>query len=180
MKKIVQNLLSTGLLTLSAFGTANASLITVEHNITNLPSSGYFSIDLDDDGINDINLASNFYVSVFNYSTNFVRSYSLIGDVIDANTTIWWSGNWWPSSSGYVQDGLLYLGVRDTSIGDYYGYMTFNYDSDSNSVSLNSYTYENSGSAITVGASVVPVPAAVWLFGSGLLGLMGFAKRKSV
>jgi len=28
-------------------------------------------------------------------------------------------------------------------------------------------------------ATVVPVPAAVWLFGSGLVGLVGFAKRKS-
>lgn len=27
-------------------------------------------------------------------------------------------------------------------------------------------------------ASVVPVPTAIWLFGSGLLGLIGFAKRK--
>ncbi len=30
-----------------------------------------------------------------------------------------------------------------------------------------------------VSASVVPVPAAVWLFGSGLLGLVGVARRKS-
>ena len=29
------------------------------------------------------------------------------------------------------------------------------------------------------GAAVVPVPAAVWLFGSGLLGLIGVARRKS-
>lgn len=29
-----------------------------------------------------------------------------------------------------------------------------------------------------VGASVVPIPAAVWLFGSGLIGLIGWAKRK--
>jgi len=29
-------------------------------------------------------------------------------------------------------------------------------------------------------AAVVPVPAAVWLFGSGLLGLVGVARRKSV
>ena len=28
--------------------------------------------------------------------------------------------------------------------------------------------------------NVVPVPAAVWLFGSGLLGLVGFARRKKV
>jgi len=28
-------------------------------------------------------------------------------------------------------------------------------------------------------ASAVPVPAAVWLFGSGLLGLIGIARRKA-
>jgi len=33
-----------------------------------------------------------------------------------------------------------------------------------------------------VGAAInaVPVPAAVWLFGSGLLGLIGIARRKTV
>ncbi len=31
---------------------------------------------------------------------------------------------------------------------------------------------------INVGASAVPVPGAVWLFGSGLLGLVGFARRR--
>ena len=30
----------------------------------------------------------------------------------------------------------------------------------------------------TVNVSAVPVPAAIWLFGSGLIGLIGFAKRK--
>lgn len=29
-----------------------------------------------------------------------------------------------------------------------------------------------------IGAGVIPVPAAVWLFGSGLLGLIGVARRK--
>lgn len=32
--------------------------------------------------------------------------------------------------------------------------------------------------ALADGFAVVPVPAAVWLFGSGLLGLVGFARRK--
>ncbi len=32
----------------------------------------------------------------------------------------------------------------------------------------------------TVAVTAVPVPAAVWLFGSGLLGLFGFAKRKTI
>lgn len=30
-----------------------------------------------------------------------------------------------------------------------------------------------------IGASVVPVPAAAWLFGSGLISLVGFARRKT-
>lgn len=34
------------------------------------------------------------------------------------------------------------------------------------------------GSALVRDASVVPVPAAAWLFGSGLIGLVGLARRK--
>lgn len=34
------------------------------------------------------------------------------------------------------------------------------------------------GSQIIVSTSPIPVPAAVWLFGSGLLGLVGLARRK--
>lgn len=36
----------------------------------------------------------------------------------------------------------------------------------------------NSGTVSYVGVSAVPVPAAVWLFGSGLLGLVGISRRK--
>ena len=32
---------------------------------------------------------------------------------------------------------------------------------------------------IVLNTSVVPVPAAVWLFASGLIGLIGVAKRKA-
>ena len=35
------------------------------------------------------------------------------------------------------------------------------------------------GDCSTASVSAVPVPAAVWLFGSGLLGLIGVARRKS-
>jgi len=34
--------------------------------------------------------------------------------------------------------------------------------------------------AVDVNVQTIPVPAAVWLFGSGLLGLAGFAHRKKV
>jgi len=34
------------------------------------------------------------------------------------------------------------------------------------------------GSGFVTGTPAVPVPAAVWLFGSGLIGLIGIARRK--
>jgi len=37
----------------------------------------------------------------------------------------------------------------------------------------------NIGTSVTIGTAVVPVPAAVWLFGSGLLGLVGVARRRT-
>ena len=36
------------------------------------------------------------------------------------------------------------------------------------------------GSGFVTGTPAVPVPAAVWLFGSGLIGLIGVARRKKV
>ena len=38
--------------------------------------------------------------------------------------------------------------------------------------------YDNTTTIVFANAAVIPVPAAVWLFGSGLLGLIGFARRK--
>jgi len=37
---------------------------------------------------------------------------------------------------------------------------------------------ERNGSNLAFMPSPVPVPASVWLFGSGLLGLIGFARKK--
>ena len=34
-------------------------------------------------------------------------------------------------------------------------------------------------SGVSAIATVVPIPAAVWLFGSGLIGLIGVARRKA-
>jgi hypothetical protein len=155
--------------------TANAAIITIQHNVTNLPSSGYVSIDLDDDGVADVNLASNFYINTWAWGgTEFTWSYSLLGDVVDADLP-WKRGNYWPDPYGHVQDNHLYLPIRNTSIGNYYGYITYDFHSDSHSVSLNSYTYENSGAAITV----VPEPTSIWLFGSGLVAIIGVGRRRT-
>ena len=40
-------------------------------------------------------------------------------------------------------------------------------------------TQVGNGTFVNPGSAVVPVPAAAWLFGSGLLGLVGVARRKA-
>jgi hypothetical protein len=47
-----------------------------------------------------------------------------------------------------------------------------------NSVSQSCTVSFADGTVLSVDAAVVPVPPAVWLFGSGLLGLVGMARRK--
>lgn len=82
---------------------------------------------------------------------------------------------------GYIGEGS---GGNQYIAGAYYGI----------SSGINFYTGPNLGSGATLtppttasanlgsylvrDASVVPVPAAVWLFGSGLIGLAGIARRK--
>ena len=43
---------------------------------------------------------------------------------------------------------------------------------------INVHTAENPGGGIRGQLQAVPIPAAAWLFGSGLLGLIGIARRK--
>jgi hypothetical protein len=45
-------------------------------------------------------------------------------------------------------------------------------------LNLNGANSVTSWTGVADGIAVVPVPAAVWLFGSGLIGLVGLAKRK--
>ncbi len=58
-------------------------------------------------------------------------------------------------------------------------------DSNVASAGINAYTvsFETGNNIIQVDVQVIPaipVPAAVWLFGSGLLGLVGIARRKAL
>lgn len=80
--------------------------------------------------------------------------------------------------------------LRGTSIFDFTGYgFTVSDFRTGGDLYANNYIHENRGNPdpsdgfVLVGqwtASAVPVPAAVWLFGSGLIGLIGFAKRNKI
>ena len=47
-------------------------------------------------------------------------------------------------------------------------------------VEIQNFESVDRSGVVSIGSAAVPVPAAVWLFGSGLLGLIGMARRKQI
>ena len=88
--------------------------------------------------------------------------------------------------TGYLNDGgqvtttLSLDGIFD-GLGGTNDFQLFTFDSSWNNLTRvefdsTAYSLDN----IQLDVNPVPVPAAVWLFGSGLIGLAGFARRKKV
>jgi hypothetical protein len=110
------------------------------------------------------------------------------GDMYDNDPTLT-RGITWPDSSF-----LLTVWSQDPGDSDYYLYdAAYNWAVESNDQNLNctGFNYcglrradDNTPSPNTTFAiwspsvSAVPVPAAVWLFGTALIGLVGFGKRR--
>ena len=75
---------------------------------------------------------------------------------------------------GFGADGNIsswtFLGVIDTA-----GFNSFEFRETDGTGGQGIFIYADD---VTFGVSAVPVPAAAWLFGSGLIGLIGIARRK--
>ena len=79
---------------------------------------------------------------------------------------------------GSLQEGAAPLAATSSSKGVGYD-INGNYAGPTPFDGVHGYFNIGSGNSLTVtGVSAVPVPAAAWLFGSGLIGLLGVAKRK--
>jgi hypothetical protein len=100
-----------------------------------------------------------------------------------------------PSSAGFFQAGgfriELFEGVSNPvgvsiasaeSRGDQPGlFLIADLSNDTNYTLRTTFDFNGANevtAAATTSITVVPVPAAAWLFGSGLIGLMGLARRK--
>jgi hypothetical protein len=86
-----------------------------------------------------------------------------------------------PPSTGTTYDTMTLLGSDNFILG-------LSTDSGDNWVADTGYTDKSggfydvhfaNGDILQVDVQVVPVPPAVWLFGSGLIGLVGIARRKN-
>jgi len=139
----------------------------------NFSSENYFNATLTANNISDATTvpATNTSISetftltsVFNSATSFYEGSLSIGSLLTASfTDLAYSEA--PFGGGAFSANLSYIGgsmMGSFTGGDLVG------------------NFSATGTVIATVAEVqaVPVPAAVWLFGSGLIGLVGIARRK--
>ncbi len=162
--------------------TANAAVVNIDGTGTNAT------------GIEDLQVGVLFYNVEFVFDSARTLYGDLPGDfpfpegrlpsVVDANAAVNAALNGVPSvvTVGPVTSSNYFIGFESEPVGP----VVIHTDS---SFASSGWTLDDPGSAFNYDAdatyadftlvSQVPVPAAVWLFGSGLLGLVGMARRKN-
>ena len=106
--------------------------------------------------------------------TNGILSLDLSG------WTVWWNGNTFnQGSSSDLGDICAFNDCTTPIIIDSYQAATGDFSAHWDSVVSGPKASQIISWDIAGNVSAIPVPAAVWLFGSGLLGLIGLARQKS-
>ena len=119
--------------------------------------------------------------------TMALNSNAAAGDMVDPDLNL--SSYTVPGDIGYFGDptwsvnlggtSVVAAGAVDTPISFYFaGIDTTDYWTGVLTEMPNAWTLSSSGQLTYAPVSTVPVPAAVWLFGSGLLGLVSVARRR--
>jgi len=162
--------IGAALLLLMSIGSANAQLVnfTVEGNVTLAGGSNIFGLSVGDtitaNAIFDDSLISGTGTSLIDFSDPLLGIDLIIttGSGTYANADEVLGGAWLWFYNG-VFDGLDYSAS----------------DEEFDSFNLNFTGTDLGGTWTTATLAPVPVPAALWLFGSGLIGLVGIVRRKT-
>jgi hypothetical protein len=111
---------------------------------------------------------------------NVSESNLLLDGSIGDNNVLWYVDAV-AGEGSFTFNNVTFQGMSmwDLDPDDVQNIMNFNNVQFCGQVITDQVSFSNvSGSACTFDTSAVPVPAAVWLFGSGLIGLVGIARRK--
>ncbi len=92
-------------------------------------------------------------------------------------------GDWSNGFQGWNGDAdtLQWIPTTDTAVSNDLTLYRYHYDPDtfeSLSTVMGLLSIDTATGVVSYSASPVPVPAAVWLFGSGLIGMVGVARRR--
>jgi hypothetical protein len=100
------------------------------------------------------------------------------GTINFSNETPVGSGNY--TATNALSEAPALSGGNDFMVGIWDG-SSWIMDSGNTTLPANSaqLTFSVGGDMLAVDVAVIPVPAAVWLFGSGLVGLVSVARRRS-
>ena len=168
--------------------------MTAVFGSTNDDTSRYLEIGVyASTGTHGVDLAPGALLGSFNTSTIYSSNARFAIDLVAHSSFVL------QSNTDYLlvwnaQPGAPYLGekrsgtseqlINDGIAGVFTGEILSSHNGGSSWFSSNQYGFDYASLNGTVAASngtasAVPVPAAIWLFGSGLLGLVGIARRKT-
>ena len=117
-------------------------------------------------------------------NTDTYKFSGIIDGVADAAACTTAGGEWQAHNYGGFAYILRADGIRVIEGMDYSEYTDLSnvpgaVDTDGDGILDTAYNYDENGDLIEIiNLAAVPVPAAVWLFGSGLIGLAGLTRRK--
>ena len=161
-----------------------------QDNLSNLDQFGLFLTNTDSTltppGPATSPLANNFLgfgtrMKDWLFSVNQVKTLTADGSLTPVHSGV---GDWTDGFQGWNGNGLT-LGwntTTDTTVDNSLSLYRYFYNPDASSATqlYGSINIDSATGVVSYNAvSAVPVPAAVWLFGSGLMGLVGVARRRS-
>lgn len=122
----------------------------------------------------------------FNDNVNYLLSTYTQGGTVYSYAAGSSTGQVWGGSSGLLAGSTSLYGQGPTQAGVNLGTATNLYDltgnnnsGDAQSYLLGTLTVSANGTITNIAPAPVPLPAAVWLLGSGLLGLFGVGRRRA-
>ena len=161
--------------------------MTAVFGSTNDYTSQYLEIGIyESTGTHSVDLAPGALIGSFDTSTIFSSNTKFAIDLAAYSSFVLQSNTdyllVWNAPPGAPYLGTKRRGTPDQMINDgisgvFTGEILSSQNGGSSWFSINQYGFDYA--SINGSVSAVPVPAAVWLFGSGLLGLIGISRRKA-